>query len=124
MANMADNTSELAHIIIDRTSDKDIKMRELDAFIDEVFVDKLMFNSSFADDVPPGEHTIKVTNHLHTRKLHVNLKAGQTLHLMAGNYFDALGGVMMPSLGFGPYKVFLREAADDSPLSKTKETLH
>jgi len=110
---MVNNGFEQAHIIIDRNAENDIKMRGLDAFIDDVFVDNLPYNSSFTDDLNPGEHTIRVTNHLYSRSLHVNIQAGQTLHLQVGNYFDLVGGIIMPSIGFGPYKVFVKEIDDD-----------
>lgn len=85
-------------------------MRGLEVFVDDVFRGDLSYGNELTHDVAPGEHTVKVTNSLYTRKLTFTLAPGETVRLEAGNVLRGCGGVMMLAIGMGPYKVFLREA--------------
>src|SRR5580693_4610360 len=98
-----------AAIVIKRDSDDDIKMRSLDVFVDGEFTVDLHFPSEYQAEVDPGDHSVKVTNHLYSRTLEFTLKAGETVTVEAGNYVTGPGTIMMSVLGMGPYKVFLRD---------------
>ena len=98
-----------AEIVLARNSEKDIKMRGLEVFIDGEFAYDLMFNKSFAVELAPGRHTVKVSNHLFKKSMELDLKPGETINLQAGNNFGLIGGLMVSVLGMGPYKVFLKE---------------
>jgi len=101
--------SDTASLVIARDSDDDIKMRSLEVYVDDQFTVDLHYPKDFHIDLSPGEHAVRVTNRLYTRKLAVSVKAGETVHLQAGNHFSGLGGLMTSVLGMGPYKVFLKE---------------
>jgi hypothetical protein len=107
MATMIDD-SQTAEIVITRDAENDIKMRGLEIFVDGEYAYDLMYNSSFDLKLTPGAHKIKVSNHLYTKTLALDLKAGDKINLLAGNNFGILGGIMVSVLGMGPYKVFLR----------------
>ncbi len=96
-------------VTITRDSSEDIKMRGLEVFVDDTFADDLYFGNTYSTCLEPGEHVIKVTNRLYTRRLSINLKDGQEANLQVGNYFGALGGFMMSVIGFGHYKVFVKQ---------------
>ncbi len=104
---MSSEITEKAHVIITRDSERDIKMRGLEVFVDDTFLADLAFGDSCSHDVTPGEITVKVTNRLYTKRLTITLAAGETYHVQAGNYFGSVGGIMMAVFGFGPYKVFV-----------------
>lgn len=106
---MSEIESKTAQIVISRNADNDIKMRSLELFVDDVFADSLPFDSTYSSEINPGDHTIKVTNRLYTRRLKVSAKPGETLNLQIGNYFDGLGGIMMSVIGFGHYKCFVKQ---------------
>ncbi|MDR3691740.1 MAG: hypothetical protein P4L46_20340 [Fimbriimonas sp.] len=105
---MPEDTMTDSRLVIRRDADNDIKMRGLEVFLDDEFVKDLSFGSEQSLDVSPGNHTLKVTNHLYTRRLEVEAKPGETLDIQVGNYFDGLGGIMMAVFGFGHYKVFMK----------------
>lgn len=96
-----------ATIIIRRDSEKDIKMRGLEIFLDGEFVVDLPFSKSHSVEVEVGEHTIKASNRLYNRTLDLDLSPGQTAILQVGNVMGGAGGLMMAAVGIGPYKVFL-----------------
>jgi len=108
---MTHELAEEAQIVINRDADNDIKMRGLEVFIDDEFTKDLSFGNGLSQNVCAGEHTIKVTNHLYTRRLRLTLNPGETSNVQIGNYFDGLGGLMMSVIGFGHYKVFVKEVS-------------
>lgn len=83
-------------------------MRGLEIYVDDQFVFDLQYSKTFTLHVEPGEHTVKVTNRLYTKKMDLVLSAGETIRLDVGNVVRGLGVLMMSSLGVGPYKVFMR----------------
>ncbi len=104
---------DVAEIVIRRDSERDIKFRGLEVFLDGTFIVDLFFNTTYRINVLPGEHTVKVSNHLYKKSVKVNVQNGETVNLLAGNNFTLLGGLMVSALGIGPYRVFLSEV--DSP---------
>jgi hypothetical protein len=99
-----------AEIVISRDDERDIKMRGLEIYIDDLFVYDLGYERTYRAKLKPGAHTVKVSNHLYKKKIDLDLKPGDTVNLNAGNRFTLLGGLMVAILGMGPYKVFLEEA--------------
>ena len=100
--------SKGAEIVIHRDSDRDIKMRGLEIYIDNEFRHDLAFSKTYSEKVLPGIHQVKISNHLYRKVLDLDLLPGETVHLTAGNSFTLIGGLMLSSIGIGPYKVFLQ----------------
>jgi len=97
-----------ARLLFVRQSDRDIKMRGLEVLVDGEMVTDLQYGKTYQATVTPGPHEVKVTNSLYTQKLDVELKPGETIRFETGNIATGLTGVMMSTIGIGPYKVFLR----------------
>jgi hypothetical protein len=108
--------NKTAEVVIARNSDKDIKFRGLEVFVDGQFARDLSFNDSFSVDLPEGAHTILVSNHLYKKSVQLDLKQGDRVELVAGNNFTLIGGLMVSVFGIGPYRVFLqRESQVTAP---------
>ena len=99
-----------ATLVVRRDADRDIKMRGLEVFVDGELVSDLHFGQEKQMTLPEGEHEVKVTNSLYSKKLTVDLRPNETVELQAGNIATGLGAMMMVTLGIGPYKVFLKRA--------------
>ncbi len=98
-------------LVVSRTSPKDIGMRDLYVVVDEQEERTLLNGQSLSLDLPSGEHTVKVTNRLFTRKTLVDVKTGQTTTFITSN--KALGGMFSLLIvigGTGAYKVTLEPA--------------
>jgi hypothetical protein len=107
-----EDQSPSATIRISRDGDRDIKMRGLDVFLDDQFVQEMEFGTEFTQSVSPGEHVVRITNRLYSAKLNVTTKVGETAHIQVGNYFGLSGLILITIFGVGHYKVFIREVTD------------
>ena len=112
---MANEPTDMARIILTRDSDDDIKMRGLEVFVDDEFIKDISFGSFASTDVAPGEHIVKVTNRLYTKRLAISAKSGDQIKVQVGNYFDKAGVLMMSIFGIGHYKVFLNQVGAVEP---------
>jgi hypothetical protein len=99
------------HLIISRTSDRDIKIRALDVFVDDDFLVDLAYGKSAEVELEPGPHTVKVTNRLYTRRLDVDLAVGERVTVSVANIAGPLGALMTMAMGMGVYKVFVEEVS-------------
>lgn len=108
---MDENGSTSAVVRVSRTSPRDIGFRGLEVFIDDRFVADIQFGETRDLRVLPGEHTLKVTNSLYTRRSEFTVKAGEVHHFNAANVGGRLFNVITAIGGTGPYKVTLEKAA-------------
>ncbi len=97
-----------ASVLVRRDSPNDIKMRGLELFVDGELVADRQYGREKELTLPEGEHEVKVTNSLYTKKLTVDLQPNQKIELQAGNVATGLSGLMLVTFGIGPYKVFLK----------------
>ena len=96
-----------ATLTLARTSEKDIKMRDLYVSIDGGAERTVLFNGTTSFDLAPGEHTLHVTNRLYTKEETVTLTDGETARFLAANVWA--GGIFAWALVIltGAYKVTL-----------------
>ncbi len=96
--------------MIVRNSEKDIKIRGLEIHVDGEFVLDLQYGNQREIPLTAGEHELKVTNTLYSKKETFEIGEGQTVRFETGNVVTGFGAVLFTAVGMGPYKVFLRRA--------------
>lgn len=97
-------------VVLLRTSLKDIKMRDLYVQVDDRREITLLFDEWVELQLDPGEHRIKITNRLFTKRAAFDLAAGETIRFEVANVPGSL--LFAPLLiisGTGAYKVALRK---------------
>jgi len=97
-------------MVVRRDSPKDIKMRGLEVYVDGEFAVDLQYGKEQEFTLPEGEHEVKVTNSLYTKRMTVDLRSNEKVELQTGNVATGLSGLMLVTFGIGPYKVFLKRA--------------
>jgi hypothetical protein len=95
-------------LVVERTSTKDIKMRELYVQVDDLPEQTLQFGQSFELELATGSHRIKATNRLFTDRAEFSVSAGGKVCFDAANV--SAGAIFAPllMLGAGGYKVRLK----------------
>ena len=85
-------------------------MRDLYVSIDGDDDVTLLYGESFETELEPGEHWIKATNRVFTRKLSFQVQSGETATFSVGNVtsWGFLSLLMMIS-GTVPYKVWIEQ---------------
>ncbi len=101
-----------ATIIVSRTSERDIKVRELLVAVGAMSTQPLRFGKLLKFEVAPGIHEVMVSNRLYTKRMTVDVKEGETVKLVGGNVGSGcLFKPFMVITGMGAYKVFLEPEA-------------
>lgn len=75
----------LARVTIARTSDADVRQRQVYVSIDDGPRATLMFGQSVTFDASPGAHVIKANNTLLTKKLSFQAEAGADIQFCVTN---------------------------------------
>lgn len=100
-----------ATLVIIRTADQDIKMRDLYIRVDDLPERTLQFGDRVSMPLAAGKHTVLGTNRLFKKLLTVELERGQTVTVQAAN---VPGGCLYIPLyivsGTGGYRVTLERA--------------
>ena len=96
-----------ATIVVSRTSERDIKMRDLYVSVDGGPERTILFGDFTAFEVEPGEHTVKVDNRLYAKELSVTLGESEEVRFLGSNVWA--GGIFAWALVIltGAYKVTL-----------------
>jgi hypothetical protein len=97
--------SAQGRIIVNRTSPRDIKVRDLIVMVDALPRETLKFQQSMELPLKAGEHTVKVTNNLLSKDLPFTLAAGETATFLAGNVAGGCMGALVVTVGI--YSVML-----------------
>jgi hypothetical protein len=92
-------------VVVNRTSDRDIKARDLIVRVDEDKEDNLKYQQSMEVDLDPGEHTVHVTNNLIKKSATFTIKGGETVTFQAGNVAGGCIGPFVVLIGI--YSVML-----------------
>ncbi|MGV3614559.1 MAG: hypothetical protein ACO1SV_04405 [Fimbriimonas sp.] len=106
------NAETSGRLIVDRTADDDIKIRDLYVLVDEEEERTVLYGKSLEYVLAPGEHRIKITNRLFSKVENFQVGAGQTIRFAVANV-PAGGGLFAPLMmvsGTGAYKVRIRPA--------------
>jgi hypothetical protein len=107
----ASNNSRSCRLVVERTAEDDIKMRDLYVLVDDEPERTVHFGKSLEYELEPGDHRIKITNRLFTKAENFTVAPGQTVRYSATNV--AGGGLFAPLMligGTGAYKVRLTRA--------------
>lgn len=99
-----------SHIVIERTSSRDIKMRDLYLVVDDLPEETLVFGDSLDLPVSPGPHRIRATNRIQTKTIDFDLVAGEIVRISAICIpARSLLAILMMLTGVVPYKVELKK---------------
>lgn len=98
--------------MVDRTSDRDIGMRDLYVRIDELREITLLHGEGVQVRLLPGTHHLKVTNRLYTRRAEFELAEGEHVRFVVAN---VPGSILFAPLliigGTGVYKVAIERTS-------------
>ena len=97
-----------ASVTVTRTSEEDLKTRQLYIWIDDERVATLMWGDSITKDLQPGPHRVRVSNTLVRKSVEFVLKPGEQAFFEVVNRpgFGTLP--MMLILGVGPLYLTVR----------------
>lgn len=110
-AHSVDRKVESATLIVTRNSERDLKMRGIEVFLDGRFIADLQFGGEVSLDLEPGTHVLKVTNKLKSRSAEFEVQPGDTIRYETVGLL--LGGVWLfvSMLGTIAYGVTLERAS-------------
>ena len=100
-------------VVLRRTSPKDIKMRDLYVQVDDRREVTLLFGEWVEVRLEPGEHRLRVTNRLFTKRETFDLAEGETVRFEVANVPGSL--LFAPLLiisGTGAYKVTVKKVEE------------
>jgi len=103
----SDQSQNSAKMVVERVSDRDIKMRGLKVLLDGNYLTDLSFGNRVEVQVESGPHIVRVTNNLYSSQLEFDAVAGGVSKFGAGNVMRGLGALMFVVMGIGPYRTFL-----------------
>jgi hypothetical protein len=95
-------------ITVNRTSEEDVRIRQLVVSIDGKPAGTLLFGESLTRELEPGPHRLRVHNTLVWRTLDIEIHAGEHVHFSAINRAGFGTYSMVGLLGAGPLYVSLR----------------
>ncbi len=97
-------------VVAIRNSTRDIKMRDLYLAIDNADYVSLQFGQSVEIPLEPGDHEIRVTNRISTKKLEFHVAEGEaTTFNVACIPSRGLMSLLMIITGTVPYKVSIEQ---------------
>lgn len=77
--------TESAHLVVERNSERDIKIRDLYVRIDDEPERTLLFGESLDQPMSPGEHRIQVSNRIYKKTVTFEVKEGETVRFEGVN---------------------------------------
>lgn len=95
-------------VTVTRTSQDDFKSRQLILWIDGMRLATLLWGDSFTTDLPPGRHSVRVSNTLVWKTLEFDVKPGEQIFFEAINRVGPGSYVMLVLFGAGPLYVTLK----------------
>jgi hypothetical protein len=97
-----------AAVTVTRTSEADIKTRQMPVWLDGDRVATLMWGDSVTRELAPGPHRLRVSNTLMWKTLDFTLKPGEQLFFETINSMGPGTILMTMMFGLGPLYVVLR----------------
>lgn len=94
-------------LVIRRDSSTDIKVRDLYLHVDDAEEHNLLYGKSLELPLPPGEHTLAITNRLYTKRETFQLGDNETVTFQAANTVSGCASIVFVAVGMGPYRVEL-----------------
>jgi hypothetical protein len=99
---------ESGRLTVARTSDEDVRIRQLVVSIDGKPAGTLLYGESMTRELQPGPHRLRVHNTLVWRTVDFELRAGDHLRFTAVNRAGFGTYSMVGFLGAGPLYVSIR----------------
>jgi hypothetical protein len=97
-----------ASVTVTRTSESDVKTRQLIVWLDGERVATLMWGDSVTTDLKPGRHRVRVSNTLVWKTIEFELQPGEQVFFEAINRTGPGTYVMLLLLGAGPLYLTLK----------------
>jgi hypothetical protein len=97
-----------ATLVVRRDSDTDIKMREMEVWVDGKFAATVDYGKSFEVPLDPGEHSVMVSNKLKKEKADFIVREGDSIVFQAANVMSKGMSVILAGLGMIVYHVTLK----------------
>jgi hypothetical protein len=94
-----------AHLLITRSSDRDVKYRQIFASLDGRSIGDILFGERIARDIEPGPHRLRVHNTLFWKTIEFTAEPGETVRFETINYSGR--GFWMLALTIGVAPLFL-----------------
>ena len=105
---MVSEKIQTASVHISRNSPRDIRMRDLYLTVDDEEEHVLLFGDSLDIPLEPGDHTIRVSNRVYSRKLDFRIQESESAKFVVGNIpSKGLFSIFMIMSGTVPYKVWI-----------------
>jgi len=102
---MPDSTPTM--VSVQRTSPKDVKIRDLLVSIDDQPDENLSFDRSIDFPVAAGDHTIRVSNRLFSKIDHFTIASGESISYSVANIPGGCFSILLILGGAGAYRVTL-----------------
>jgi hypothetical protein len=102
-----------ARLTVDRTSDKDVRTRQIVLSLDGNRFATLLHGESATRDVAPGHHRLRAHNTLVWKTVEFDIAAGETLRFAAVNRAGPGTMALVALLGVGPLYVTLEPVPQD-----------
>jgi hypothetical protein len=97
-----------ASVTVTRTSEVDLKSRQLNVWIDDERVETLLWGDSITRDLEPGPHRVRVSNTLVRKTVNFELLPGQQAFFEVVNRVGFGTLPMMLIFGVGPLYLTVR----------------
>jgi hypothetical protein len=75
-----------ARLLITRSSERDVKYRQIFASLDGTSLGDLLFGGKISREIRPGAHSIRVHNTLFWKTIEFEAAPGETVHFETVNY--------------------------------------
>lgn len=86
-----------------------MKIRRLQVLLDGEHWADIEFGQTISRVVDPGPHVLKVTNSVYSKQIEFTAGPTGAVRFIAGNIMGGLTSMMMSTLGFVHYRVFLEK---------------
>ena len=95
-------------LVVRRDSEDDIKMRNLEVYVDGEWKADLGFGKTYEIELDPGEHELMVTNRMQKIKADLVLREGETAVFQGTNVLSKGISALIGALGIVSYHPTLR----------------
>ena len=97
-----------ATLVVRRDSDDDIKMRDLQVYVDDEWKADLKYGGSFETEIEPGEHKVTVSNRLKKQHMEFVAREGETVVFLGTNVLAKGLSAILGGLGMVMYHATLK----------------
>jgi len=97
-----------ATLVVRRDSDEDIKIRNLEVYVDGKWAADVAYGNSFETPLAAGDHEIMVTNKLKKQKADFVVKDGDQVVFQGTNVLSKGASAILGGLGMIVYHVTLK----------------